>query len=151
MSNQSNSASNATDKADDAFRTISEVSELLDVPPHVLRFWETKFHQVKPMKRGGGRRYYRPADVDLIAGIKTLLQDEGLTVKGVQKVLKDQGVAHVVSWGQRRREDDVAVVSKPAAPKRRTPQLGKAERKVLKSALDELQKAKSAISKLQRH
>lgn len=138
------------DKADDAFRTISEVSELLDVPPHVLRFWETKFHQLKPMKRGGGRRYYRPADVDLIAGIKTLLQDEGLTVKGVQKVLKDQGIAHVVSWGQRRREDDVTP-EKPAAAastKRRTPELGKAERKALRGALDELHKAKAAIERV---
>ena len=141
------SSAPSTDKANDAFRTISEVSELLDVPSHVLRFWETKFHQVKPMKRGGGRRYYRPGDVDLIAGIKTLLQDEGLTVKGVQKVLKDQGVAHVVSWGQRRRDDEVAEKPAPAA-KRRTPELGKAERKTLKSALDELQKAKAAIARI---
>jgi len=147
MPSSSNTASSTAEKAGDAFRTISEVSELLDVPPHVLRFWETKFHQVKPMKRGGGRRYYRPADVDLIAGIKTLLQDEGLTVKGVQKVLKDQGVAHVVSWGQRRRADEVAVVTKPAAAKRRVPQLGKVERKTLKSALDELNKAKAAIGR----
>ncbi len=142
------SSAPSADKANDAFRTISEVSELLDVPPHVLRFWETKFHQLKPMKRGGGRRYYRPSDVDLIAGIKTLLQDEGLTVKGVQKVLKDQGIAHVVSWGQRRRDDGVA--EKPATPaaKRRAPELGKVERKTLKSALDELHKAKAAIDRV---
>ena len=76
-----------TDKSSDAFRTISEVSAALDVPPHVLRFWETKFSQVKPMKRGGGRRYYRPEDVELLKAIHTLLYDQGYTIKGVQKLL----------------------------------------------------------------
>lgn len=83
------------DKSPDAFRTISEVAEELDVPQHVLRFWESKFHQIKPLKRGGGRRYYRPADVDLVGGIKQLLYGEGYTIKGVQKILREQGVAHV--------------------------------------------------------
>jgi DNA-binding transcriptional MerR regulator len=83
------------DKSPDAFRTISEVAETLDTPAHVLRFWESRFPQIKPVKRAGGRRYYRPADVALLTGIKRLLHDEGLTIRGVQKILRDQGVKHV--------------------------------------------------------
>ena len=78
-------------KAPGAFRTISEVSAELDVPQHVLRFWETKFPVVKPLKRGGGRRYYRPADVELVRGIRDLLYTHGFTIKGAQKLLKEQG------------------------------------------------------------
>ena len=78
-------------KSPDAFRTISEVSSELDVPQHVLRFWETKFKVVKPLKRGGGRRYYRPSDVDLIRGIRDLLYKHGFTIRGAQKLLKEQG------------------------------------------------------------
>jgi DNA-binding transcriptional MerR regulator len=83
------------DKSPDAFRTISEVAESLDTPAHVLRFWESRFPQIKPVKRAGGRRYYRPADVALLTGIKRLLHDEGLTIRGVQKILRDQGVRQV--------------------------------------------------------
>src|SRR5919205_1047728 len=83
------------DKSPDAFRTISEVAQDLDVPQHVLRFWETRFGQIKPMKRGGGRRYYRPDDVDLLRGIRHLLYGEGYTIRGVQRMLKDQGVKFV--------------------------------------------------------
>ena len=83
------------DKSPDAFRTISEVAESLDTPAHVLRFWESRFPQIKPVKRAGGRRYYRPADVALLTGIKRLLHDEGLTIRGVQKILRDQGARHV--------------------------------------------------------
>ena len=79
------------DKSPDAFRTISEVAEDLDLPQHVLRFWETRFNQIKPMKRGGGRRYYRPEDVELLKGIRHLLYDHGYTIKGVQKLLKNNG------------------------------------------------------------
>lgn len=79
------------DKAPDAFRTISEVADDLNVPQHVLRFWETRFPQIKPMKRGGGRRYYRPDDVDLLRGIRHLLYGEGYTIRGVQRLLKDNG------------------------------------------------------------
>lgn len=78
-----------------AFRTISEVAKDLDVPPHVLRFWESKFAQVKPLKRGGGRRYYRPEDVDLLRGIRELLYTDGYTIKGVQKLLRESGVKAV--------------------------------------------------------
>ncbi|WP_237155202.1 MerR family transcriptional regulator [Oryzibacter oryziterrae] len=84
------------EKASDAFRTISEVAEDLDLPQHVLRFWETKFTQIRPMKRGGGRRYYRPDDVELLRGIQYLLYGEGYTIKGVQRILKEQGVRFVM-------------------------------------------------------
>jgi DNA-binding transcriptional MerR regulator len=87
------------DKSPEAFRTISEVAEQLDVPAHVLRFWETRFAQVKPVKRGGGRRYYRPEDVRLLRGIRGLLYDDGMTIKGVQKILREQGVRHVIGLG----------------------------------------------------
>ena len=83
------------DKSPDAFRTISEVAEVLETPAHVLRFWESRFPQIRPVKRAGGRRYYRPSDVALLTGIKRLLHDEGLTIRGVQKILRDQGVRHV--------------------------------------------------------
>ena len=79
-------------KSRDAFRTISEVADWLETPAHVLRFWESKFTQVKPVKRAGGRRYYRPGDMELLGGIKKLLHEDGMTIKGVQKVLREQGV-----------------------------------------------------------
>jgi DNA-binding transcriptional MerR regulator len=83
------------DKAPDAFRTISEVADEIDVPQHVLRFWESRFTQIKPMKRGGGRRYYRPDDVDLLRGVRHLLYGEGYTIRGVQRILRDEGAAFV--------------------------------------------------------
>ena len=83
------------DKAPDAFRTISEVADDLKVPQHVLRFWESRFNQIKPMKRAGGRRYYRPDDVDLLRGIHHLLYGEGYTIRGVQRILRDQGLKFV--------------------------------------------------------
>jgi len=88
------------EKGPDAFRTISEVADDLDLPQHVLRFWETRFGQIKPLKRGGGRRYYRPDDVDLLRGIRHLLYGEGYTIRGVQQILREQGVRHVQSIGQ---------------------------------------------------
>ena len=88
------------EKSPDAFRTISEVAEELNVPQHVLRFWETKFTQIKPMKRAGGRRYYRPADVDMLRGIRALLYGEGYTIRGVQRIFKEENTAYVVGVGQ---------------------------------------------------
>ncbi|WP_349368012.1 MerR family transcriptional regulator [Salinarimonas sp.] len=88
------------DKGPQAFRTISEVADDLDLPQHVLRFWETKFAQIKPLKRGGGRRFYRPEDVDLLRGIRHLLYGEGYTIKGVQRLLKSQGVRFVAAVGR---------------------------------------------------
>lgn len=115
------------DKSPDAFRTISEVAEDLDLPQHVLRFWETRFSQIKPMKRGGGRRYYRPQDVDLIKGIKRMLYDQGYTIKGVQKLLRENGnhflvaigagdVAAIEAIAKRRQEAEVPLT--PAAQER---------------------------------
>jgi DNA-binding transcriptional MerR regulator len=86
------------DKAPDAFRTISEVADDLDVPQHVLRFWETRFAQIKPMKRSGGRRYYRPEDVNLLRGIRHLLYGQGYTIRGVQRILREQGIKTVQNW-----------------------------------------------------
>jgi len=80
------------EKSADAFRTISEVADELEVPQHVLRFWETKFTQIRPLKRGGGRRYYRPEDIDLLRAIRGLLYDQGYTIKGVQKLIRDGGL-----------------------------------------------------------
>jgi len=106
-------------KSAEAFRTISEVAFELDVPQHVLRFWETRFAQVKPVKRAGGRRYYRPEDVDLLRGIRSLLYSDGLTIKGVQKILRERGYRFVSAIGRteqpesdgtsRSRTDSVAV------------------------------------------
>jgi DNA-binding transcriptional MerR regulator len=90
------------EKSPDAFRTISEAAEELDLPQHVLRFWETRFSTIKPLKRGGGRRYYRPEDVLLLKGIRHLLYDQGFTIKGVQRILKDQGVRNVIAIGDGR-------------------------------------------------
>lgn len=88
------------EKSPDAFRTISEVSEWLETPAHVLRFWESRFAQVKPVKRAGGRRYYRPSDMLLLGGIKKLLHEDGMTIRGVQKILREQGVKHVAGLSQ---------------------------------------------------
>ena len=102
-------------KSPDAFRTISEVAEDLDLPQHVLRFWETRFAQIKPLKRGGGRRYYRPDDVDLLRGIRLLLYGEGYTISGVQRILKEQGPRFVIARGARR-------VRRRSRPARRPPE-----------------------------
>ncbi|SLN29168.1 MerR family regulatory protein [Roseivivax jejudonensis] len=101
-------------KSPDAFRTISEVAEWLDTPAHVLRFWESKFTQVKPVKRAGGRRYYRPSDMELLGGIKKLLHDDGMTIKGVQKMLSEKGVKSVSALSQP--VDMTAIEAEPALP-----------------------------------
>ncbi|WP_246032865.1 MerR family transcriptional regulator [Falsirhodobacter xinxiangensis] len=87
------------EKSAEAFRTISEVADILQTPAHVLRFWESRFLQIKPVKRAGGRRYYRPSDIALLSGIRRLLHDDGMTIRGVQKILREQGVRHVASLG----------------------------------------------------
>jgi DNA-binding transcriptional MerR regulator len=96
------------EKSPDAFRTISEAAEELDLPQHVLRFWETRFSNIKPLKRGGGRRYYRPEDVLLLKGIRHLLYDQGFTIKGVQRILKDQGIRYVIGVGEGRLMEPIA-------------------------------------------
>lgn len=101
-------------KSPEAFRTISEVSDWLETPAHVLRFWESRFPQVKPLKRAGGRRYYRPNDMLLLGGIKRLLHDDGITIKGVQKILREKGVKHVL--GLCLETLDAGGTAKPSGP-----------------------------------
>ena len=117
------------DKAPEAFRTISEVADEIDVPQHVLRFWESRFTQIRPMKRGGGRRFYRPEDVDLLRGVRHLLYGEGYTIRGVQRILREQGAAFVQDvWrvgaeppppesDEDQGDDDVAAASATERPK----------------------------------
>ena len=106
-------------KSADAFRTISEVADWLGVPAHVLRFWESRFSQVKPVKRAGGRRYYRPADMQLLGGIRKLLHDDGMTIKGVQKVLREHGIKHVAALSGPLETDlsDIALDVEPESAK----------------------------------
>jgi DNA-binding transcriptional MerR regulator len=109
------------EKSPNAFRTISEVSETLDVPAHVLRFWESKFPQVKPVKRGGGRRYYRPEDVALLVGIRELLYEDGLTIKGVQKIFRERGARSVTERGTEVMDGIAAPANGAAHPTRAAP------------------------------
>jgi DNA-binding transcriptional MerR regulator len=110
------------DKAPDAFRTISEVADELDIPQHVLRFWESRFLQIKPMKRAGGRRYYRPDDVDLLRGIKHLLYGEGYTIRGVQRILREQGPKFVQAvWQPGAAQPAVLPECRPCRLRRRPP------------------------------
>jgi DNA-binding transcriptional MerR regulator len=106
------------EKSPEAFRTISEVAVELDTPQHVLRFWESRFSQVKPIKRAGGRRYYRPEDVDLLRGIRALLYREGYTIKGAQKVLREKGQRYVAEMGRL-----TAITTFAAAPAEPAPEL----------------------------
>ena len=115
------------DKAPEAFRTISEVAEELDVPQHVLRFWETRFNQIKPMKRGGGRRYYRPSDVDLLKGIRTLLYGQGYTIRGVQRILRESGMPHVAGIGRGEIEPDQQAEGAEKATPKPAPKVVRAE------------------------
>lgn len=120
------------EKSPDAFRTISEAAQELDVPQHVLRFWETRFTQIKPMKRAGGRRYYRPADIELLKGVRSLLYKEGYTIRGVQKILKEDGAVYVAAVGRGeivpRREGEMATAPPPGMAKA-APRVGKASAK----------------------
>lgn len=139
-------------KAADAFRTISEVADDLDVPKHVLRFWEGKFPQLRPMKRGGGRRFYRPEDVDLLKGIRHLLYEQGYTIKGVQKVIRDNGLDWVKSTAEKKPQP----VAEPAAPsqprgKRGRPRsagpaLTQEQRRELESVLGELEDLRKLLA-----
>jgi DNA-binding transcriptional MerR regulator len=113
------SLAGASMKSAEAFRTISEVSGDLSLPQHVLRFWETRFAQIKPMKRGGGRRLYRPDHVALLRGIKALLYDDGMTIKGVQKVLREKGTKTVIARGSTNVELTLESTAVPADASRR--------------------------------
>ena len=136
------------DKSPDAFRTISEVAESLDLPQHVLRFWESRFPQIKPLKRGGGRRYYRPDDVELLRAIKHLLYDEGYTIKGVQRLFKEQGARALAAKSQPVEIETKASGAPPivaresasedAAPAEEAGSLASREVQLLQTALAEL-------------
>jgi DNA-binding transcriptional MerR regulator len=134
-------------KSPSAFRTISEVSEELDVPQHVLRFWETKFPQVRPLKRGGGRRYYRPDDVRVLERIRELLYRDGYTIKGVQRLFREEGVSTEAEPAQAPRMDASAGITVPAsgavaepspAPAKGTAPLSPAQRTAIEEAIREL-------------
>jgi DNA-binding transcriptional MerR regulator len=127
-------ASKPLAKSASAFRTISEVSQALDVPQHVLRFWESKFSQIKPLKRGGGRRYYRPEDVDLLRNIRDLLYTEGYTIRGVQKLLREGGVRSLGESLERSAQGK----SEPAAETPAPAGLSLKQRQTLEAALSEL-------------
>ena len=123
------------EKSPSAFRTISEVAEELEVPQHVLRFWETKFPQVRPLKRGGGRRYYRPEDVDTLRRIRSLLYDQGYTIKGVQRLLREGGLKH---------EPSGSAFEEPAVLE------ADALRSTLKSLLNDLQDLRAMVEDFRR-
>ena len=128
------------DRSPGAFRTISEVSNDLEVPPHVLRFWETKFPQIKPLKRGGGRRYYRPEDVALLRQIRQLLYNDGYTIKGVQRLIKEGALKNTAQLG-------VATAMEP--DQQQQPQnstTGSREKAALRSIVDELQSLRKLVS-----
>jgi len=139
-------ASKPLAKSASAFRTISEVSQALDVPQHVLRFWESKFSQIKPLKRGGGRRYYRPEDVDLLRNIRDLLYTEGYTIRGVQKLLRENGAKSVVNGTATNGGDGHAAAPAPA-DKTAAP-AADASRKELADILAELESIRDSLRDL---
>lgn len=146
--NTEQQSSRRSRKSASAFRTISEVADQLDVQQHVLRFWETKFSQVRPLKRGGGRRYYRPEDVALLKSIHHLLYTEGYTIKGVQKLLREQGKNSVIQNNKPATTKPVegagASVSAPSAAVAKPVAAG--DRSVLESVLSELKELKRYIA-----
>ena len=145
------------DKSAAAFRTISEVAAELDVPQHVLRFWESKFTQVKPLKRGGGRRYYRPEDIELLRSIRALLYGDGYTIRGVQKLLREGGVKLLLGGNVRAGADgggpNAGAKSAPrggaasSGSKKRDGGLDDGRRREIASVLDEL----TALRKILQH
>jgi DNA-binding transcriptional MerR regulator len=130
-------------KGPDAFRTISEAADALGVPQHVLRFWETKFSFIRPMKRAGGRRFYRPQDIQVLRGVQRLLHDEGYTIKGVQKLHRDQGLRRLIdlAGGDAAPEPAVATTASRA-------RLAPVKRNRLAGALNDLESAKALLDGL---
>jgi DNA-binding transcriptional MerR regulator len=130
-------------KGPDAFRTISEAADELGAPQHVLRFWETKFSFIRPMKRAGGRRFYRPQDILVLRGVQRLLHEEGYTIKGVQKLHRDQGLRRLIDLAGGDASVDVA--DSASAPVRR---LAPVKRNRLAAALNDLESAKALLDGL---
>ena len=150
------------DKSPDAFRTISEAAEELDLPQHVLRFWETRFATIKPLKRGGGRRYYRPEVVMLLRGIRHLLYDQGVTLNGVQRSLKEQGPRYVIAVGEGRPVDEILPLIEDAenaadeavveeALMEASPSLDEESRNKLSEVLRELLECKRILERAREH
>jgi DNA-binding transcriptional MerR regulator len=145
-----------SEKSAGAFRTIKEAADELEVPQHVLRFWETRFTQIRPVKRAGGRRYYRPDDVDLLKGVKRLLHGQGYTIKGAQRVLRERGLRFVQSIGRGEAEaaapspQDAEGIAEgaPEADPHRDAGLSTQDRTVLEDALDDLLACREAIARL---
>jgi DNA-binding transcriptional MerR regulator len=133
-------------KGPDAFRTISEAADELGVPQHVLRFWETKFSFIRPMKRAGGRRFYRRQDIEVLKSVRTLLHEQGYTIKGVQRLHKEHGVRHVVAAGAEGAEEPIASPIDAAPADGR--EIGEGARARLATALGELEGVKARIDAL---
>ncbi|NKB50053.1 MAG: MerR family transcriptional regulator [Alphaproteobacteria bacterium] len=144
MADTAGASRRSGDKSAQAFRTISEVATALDVPQHVLRFWESKFSQVRPLKRGGGRRYYRPDDVDLLQNIRNLLYDDGYTIKGVQKLLRDGALKPKRGSGKSPDSDKASAAATPKGAGSDT-KLSAAQRQELQGLLEELEQLKSML------
>lgn len=144
--NSGSSSSRRTRKSKGAFRTISEVADALGVQQHVLRFWETKFTQVKPLKRGGGRRYYRPEDVTLLKKIHHLLYTEGYTIKGVQKMFKGQGIQQIISEEQMTaNEISPANESTPESKIKQEPGMSDKQKAILRAMLGDLKELRDML------
>ena len=136
-------------KSPEAFRTISEVSKDLSLPQHVLRFWETKFSQIKPIKRGGGRRYYRPEDIELLKGIKYLLYNDGYTIRGVQKVIKESGAKKILKKENNIKSftvDENDNIDRPEQLEHSSHSISETKRKKLLNVLNDLVSLKNKLN-----
>ncbi len=137
-------------KGPNAFRTISEAADEIGVPQHVLRFWETKFSFIRPMKRAGGRRFYRPQDILVLLGVKTLLYDQGYKIEGVQKLHREHGLKRVANASGQALSDDVVIEDEVGAIEdgHDAPPLGEPARQRLRRALADLEAAKARLDEL---
>ena len=132
-------------KSPEAFRTISEASEILSLPSHVLRFWESKFNQIKPLKRAGGRRFYRPNDILFILGIKKLLHIDGLTIIGVKRLIKENGINFIINIGKKIRDNDSNLQKKENILKKINIQKSKIDKEKINGFINQLDILKSKI------
>jgi DNA-binding transcriptional MerR regulator len=126
------------EKSPQAFRTISEASEILSLPSHVLRFWESKFKQIKPLKRAGGRRFYRPNDILFIFGIKKLLHIDGLTISGVKRLIKENGINHIINIGKTLKSNNLNFQKKEPLLKKINSQKSTINKELINDAIETL-------------